>query len=52
MAGHVAFMEGRRGACRSLVRKYERKNPPGRRMSSWEENIKIIPQKWDRAWAS
>jgi hypothetical protein len=32
------------------VGKPEGKNPLGRRLCRWNDDIKIIPQKWDRAW--
>jgi hypothetical protein len=39
--GHVARMRERRGACRDLVGKSERKRPPGRPRRRWENNFKI-----------
>jgi hypothetical protein len=40
-AGHVAFMEERRGVHRVLVRRSEGKRPLERPMHRWEDNIKI-----------
>ena len=40
-AGHVARIGERRGACRVLVVKPERKRPLGRRRHRWEDNIKM-----------
>jgi len=40
-AGHVASMGERRGECRVLVGKPERKRPLGRPRSRWEDNIRM-----------
>jgi hypothetical protein len=40
-AGHVACMWDRRGACRVLVKRSERRTPFGRPRSRWEDNIKM-----------
>ena len=39
--GHVARMGERRGMCRVLVGKTERKRPLGRLRIRWEDNIKM-----------
>jgi hypothetical protein len=46
-AGHVARMEGRRGADKFLVGRPERKTPLGRSRRRWESNIKMDLQEWD-----
>jgi hypothetical protein len=43
-AGHVAFMEEKRGVYRVLVGKPEGKRPVGRPRRRWEDNIKMDPQ--------
>jgi hypothetical protein len=40
-AGHVASMEERRGAYRSLVGKPEGRRPLGRPRHRWEDNMKM-----------
>jgi len=40
-AGHVEGTGERRGACRILVGKPERKRPLGRPGGRWEDNIKM-----------
>ena len=41
MAGHMTRVGDRRGACRVLVGKPDRKIPLGRPRRRWEANIKI-----------
>jgi hypothetical protein len=41
LAGHVARMGERRGACRDLVGKPEERRPLGRPRRIWEDNIKM-----------
>jgi hypothetical protein len=41
LAGHVAGMGGRRGACRFLVVRLEGKRPLERPKRRWEDNIKV-----------
>jgi len=43
-AGHVASTGERRGVCRILVGKPERKRPLGRPRSRWEDNIRMYLQ--------
>jgi hypothetical protein len=44
-AGHVARMGEKRNAYRLLLRKPERKRPPGRPRRRWVDNIKMeLPQ--------
>jgi hypothetical protein len=43
-AGHVARMGERRGVCRVVVGKPERKGPLGRPRLRWEDNIKMALQ--------
>ena len=45
MGGHIARMEERRGVCRVLVGKLERKRPRGRPRRRWEDSIKMDLQK-------
>ena len=40
-AGHVACLEERKGLCRVLVGKPDRKRPLGRPRRGWEDNIKM-----------
>jgi hypothetical protein len=40
-AGHVARMGEKRGACRILVGRPERRRPLGRHRRRWEDNIKM-----------
>jgi hypothetical protein len=40
-AGHVESMGDRRGACKVLLGKYERKRPLGRSRCRWEDKIKM-----------
>jgi hypothetical protein len=44
LAGHVARMRDRRGACKVSVGKPVRKRPLGRPKHRWEDNIKIYIQ--------
>jgi hypothetical protein len=46
----MARIGDRRDAYMVLVRKSEGKSPLGRPRCRWEDNIKIIPQKWDGGW--
>jgi hypothetical protein len=46
-AGHVACVEGRRGAYRVLVGKSEGRRPHGRPRHRWEIILKWIFEKWD-----
>jgi len=52
-AGHVARVGERRGVCRVLVGKPERKKPLGRPRRRWEDNIKMNLQEvgcWGMDW--
>jgi hypothetical protein len=40
-AGHVAFVEGKRNACRALMGTPEGRRPQGRPRRRWEDNIKM-----------
>jgi hypothetical protein len=44
-AGHIAHMGDRRGVCRVLDMKAERKRLLGRPRCRWEDNIKMDLQK-------
>jgi hypothetical protein len=41
LAGHVAYMQKRRGAYRVLVEKPKGKRPPGRPRHTGENNLKM-----------
>jgi hypothetical protein len=43
-------MGDKRGACRFLVMKPEGRRPLVRSRRRWEDNIKIIFERWDGAW--
>ena len=48
--GHVACMGERRGACRVLVGKPERRRPLGRPRRTWKDNIKM--EIWEVGWGN
>jgi len=46
--GHVAHVRDRKGMCRVLVRKPERKRPLERLRHRWEDNIEMVLQEVGR----
>jgi hypothetical protein len=50
--GHVARMGDRRGACMVLVGRPDGKRPLGRRMSRWEDSIRMDLEEvgWGSIW--
>jgi len=47
LAGHVARLGEGRDMCKVLVGKPKGKRPLGRPNHRWENNIKVVIQKWD-----